>query len=324
LVTFTGTVNDDCTDLVSLRLWIDGGSGWEPVGSVIPGQTFYVNSMNTPIFDDPGGINYMIEATDAYGNVVTASGSVVAVFNVNPTLSFTSLPAGITIHDNQSVTVSGTVTDPAGSLDPLTVTINWGPGPNAIEVITIDPNGDGSFSASHAYALPSDQTVTISVTVDDDDGGSDSLSFSLTYHDVITITSAIGVGAEGGYLHFLLEANTAIGSLAFYEVDIDNDGGFDESADVTGGYDTEHVAMINVDKLALLGGAVDNGLYPARVRVTTSDGLYDEFEFNIDVGNTDPVITVLGPPTINEGDVYTITVSTSDLGPDSISSLSVD
>lgn len=281
-VSFSGTINDDITDPVSLRLSIDGGLTWESAGSVTPGSAFTLYSMMTPTFDD-GTVNYVVEATDANGNIVTASGTV-TVTNVAPTLSIPSPPSG-TIHENQSVTVSGTVTDPAGADDPLTVTINWGPGPNAIEVINIDLNSGGSFSASHRYDLPSDQTITITVTVVDGDGGSASQSFSLNYDDILSGLDGVAFGAVDGLINFLMSAHTDSGVIVGYSVDIDNDGSFDVSLDVDSEtWDPENVVLPFVDGLSLLGNPSADTTFSATFLATNSLGVWQTAPLTIYIG----------------------------------------
>ena len=120
-VPFSDAINDDISYPVNLQLSIDGGRPWESAGSVIPGDSFTRYSMMTSTFDD-GIVNYVVEATDANGKVVIASGRVTET-NVAPTLSIPT-PLRVTIHDNQFAYVGGTVTDPAEVADPLTVTIN--------------------------------------------------------------------------------------------------------------------------------------------------------------------------------------------------------
>ena len=75
----------------------------------------------------------------------------VTVNNVAPTVSLNS---NAPRNEGQSVTVSGTVSDP-GWLDPLTATINWGDG-GGIQTLTgslenVRPNATLTFSASHVY-----------------------------------------------------------------------------------------------------------------------------------------------------------------------------
>lgn len=124
--------------------------------------------------------------------------------------------------------LSGSVWDPAFSgyptHDPLLLTIDWGDGTPVFTKLFTDPSLAG-FSEFHTYNLPADQLIGITVTVDDGDGGTDSESFSLAYDDILTITNPKGLGAEGGLLHFRLNAQTEIGAIAAHAVDLLRDGG---------------------------------------------------------------------------------------------------
>jgi hypothetical protein len=90
------------------------------------------------------------------------------------------------VDENQSTTLTGTITDP-GTLDTFTLVVNWGDG-SPVDVYNY-PAGTTSFSETHQYldddptGTPSDD-YTIDVTVTDDDTGSDTASITLTVANV--------------------------------------------------------------------------------------------------------------------------------------------
>ncbi len=141
-----------------------------------------------------GDANYTISATatDEDGTF-TANTLDVFVQNVAPTITSVNL-SDTTIPEGQSVTVSGTFTDPALGVptETFTVVIDWGNG--ATSVATVD-NALGTYTATYTYAddhpltgTP-DDTFTITVTVTDDDGGSSSTAGNDLLEREVTVTN---------------------------------------------------------------------------------------------------------------------------------------
>src|SRR5438477_109917 len=123
-------------------------------------------------------------------------GRSVTVNNVAPTT--TGFTVTRSLHDAlpicQSVTVSGSFTDPALGVatETFTAEVAWGNGDTSLAVVS-----GGTFTATYTYAddTPSGtafDTYAVSVTVTDDDTGTDTLGGgSVTVNDVApTVTGS--------------------------------------------------------------------------------------------------------------------------------------
>ncbi len=131
------------------------------------------------VFDDATGVSptftevgqdgvfdVAVKVTDADG-AYDIDATTVTVTNVAPTID--TLDNSGPVDENTAVTVSGTASDP-GWLDPLTVTIDWGDGPEAPDSAVVEnvrPDATVAFSASHTYG--DNGTFSVEVCVADDD-----------------------------------------------------------------------------------------------------------------------------------------------------------
>jgi hypothetical protein len=176
---------------------VDGGSSGDleltPEGqTAFPGVT--VDDVNAGPWHnhfegDLGGLQVLVYSTD----ITLPDGSPAPVIIGGGQVQFTNTaPSGVTvsaspgtIDENQSVTLSGTFTDPDAE-DTHTVTISWGDGTTSTLSLAA---GARSFSATKQY-LDDDPTVTpsdvyaINVTVADDSGASGSGSTTVTVINV--------------------------------------------------------------------------------------------------------------------------------------------
>lgn len=147
----------------------------------------------THVYAD-GDAAYTISATATDEDGTFAANTLdVFVLNVAPTITSVNL-SDTTIPEGQSVTVSGTFTDPALGVptETFTVVIDWGNG--ATSVATVD-NALGTYTATYTYAddhpdtgTPDDK-FTITVTVTDDDGGSSSTADNNLPKPKVTVTN---------------------------------------------------------------------------------------------------------------------------------------
>src|SRR5262249_885804 len=143
--------------------------------------------------DNPAG-----RSTDSVAVTITTSDHQsatatipVIVRNVAPTLSGITRSAS-TINENDDLTVSGIVTDPAGMLDAPNVVITWGDGPATTTVpATTAPGllpGQLAFSATHRYlddpGGASSGSFPISIVVTDKDGGTENAGTVVTVANI--------------------------------------------------------------------------------------------------------------------------------------------
>ena len=123
---------------------------------------------------DSGTYTVGVTVTDGPGLSVTGGTSVTAA-NVSPSLSTLAFSPS-TVTDNQTVTVSGTFTDP-GTLDTYTVTYAWGDGFSTVDTL---PAGVRAFSGAHSYVTSGTYNVTVTVTDRDNGVGTKAASLVVT------------------------------------------------------------------------------------------------------------------------------------------------
>ncbi len=144
-------------------------------------------------FDGPDAQTVVVQVSD--GSLSDTDTATVNITNVAPTID-TIIASAASIDEGDSVTVSGTFSDP-GSGETYTGTSLWSDG-----VITAVTIGDGTFSTERTFpddhpttTTPSDQ-FTVQVTIDDGDGGQTSaVSPIVTVNNVEPSIDAIGVSA---------------------------------------------------------------------------------------------------------------------------------
>ncbi len=135
---------------------------------------------------------------------------------------------------------------------------------------------------------------------------------------------SFGVAWESSSASYLLKADPEAGTtIGYYTIDIDNNGSFDI------GY------LLHDDEL---GGALeweaplpqamlpaDNGQYTSRVRVySTQDYGWDEFDVPLSIGNMPARINIAAEHGVLPGGILSVSISTSDPGPDTVTSLTID
>jgi hypothetical protein len=146
--------------------------------------TFETTGQN-PIFsaaglDGPTSRSVSLRVTDAAG-LSAVSNATVNVLNVAPTLNSVTGPVAPQAV-NTTINLTVNYTDPAGSLDTYTVTVNWGDG-------TTDNNTSHTYSAAGVYR--------IRATVADDDGG---ISNEAVYEYVVVYDPSAGFVTGGGWI----------------------------------------------------------------------------------------------------------------------------
>src|SRR5204862_2609825 len=156
-----GAVTDPGTDTVADYLvhWGDGQS-----------DTYHSTGVKTHTYaDGPSNHPITVDLTDEDGSFLNAANALsVDVNNVAPTVA---LDPGNTLTWDESTTAERTFLystfDPAGANDPLTITIDCGPGGSYV---------DGSDTGTSFKCIFADgpASPTVSVSADDGDGGAGS------------------------------------------------------------------------------------------------------------------------------------------------------
>ena len=123
---------------------------------------------------DSGTYTVAVTVTDG-GGLSVAGGTTITATNVLPSLSSLVFSPS-TVTDHQTVTVSGTFTDP-GANDTYTVTFAWGDGSTSPLSLAA---GSRSFSGSHDYVTSGTYNVTVTVTDRDNGVGTQSASLVVT------------------------------------------------------------------------------------------------------------------------------------------------
>jgi Ca2+-binding RTX toxin-like protein len=205
--------------------------------------------------------------------------------------------ASVTVNEGQTAANSGTYGDvPA---DTVSVTASIGN-------VTFSSGGVWNWSYATADNAPA-QTVTITAT--DEDGGSSSTTFSLTVDNVnptLTVDNASVTVNEG---------QTATNSGTFGDVPADSVTLSASVGTVTGSAGNWSWSYATTDNT------------PAQtITVTASDedGGSTSVSFTLTVNNVAPNLVLSGAASANEGSTYTLSLSSSDPGADTIASWTIN
>ena len=174
-VDVTATGNDPDGDTLTYSWDLDDNGSFETVGKTV----------SYDLVGRDGVYTIRVQADDGNGGVATAS-TTVTVANVAPTVSLTS---DAPKDENTAVTVSGSIED-VGWLDPLTATIDWGPGPpEAISgtLTNLKPKAKLAFSVSHVYG--DDGSFEAEVCGTDDDAATTCKTIALKIDNVAPTAS---------------------------------------------------------------------------------------------------------------------------------------
>jgi len=225
----------------------------------------------------------------------------ISVHNVAPTLAVTGAgTAQIGVAYNLDLSAS----DPGD--DTLTGwSIAWGDGSFS------NPSGDAT-SASHVYTTAGNYSILASATDEDDSYVVNGPTVSVSSGAVNHAPSADPIAAqnvnEGLNVNLTVVGHDEDGDPLSYSLlsgpgSIDPDSGA-YSFHALDGFATHNIAV-----------RVSDGMAP--------DSFFDVF-FDITVHNVAPTLAISGPATGSEGQVYTLNLSSSDPGADSLSAWSID
>jgi|GEM_PF-1363301 len=251
----------------------------------------------TPTFlasglDGPSTYTVSLRVTDSGGQVSTTTATI-NILNVPPTLTIASSGS---VNEGSTYTITLSSSDP-GQDAISSWTINWGDG--SIQTINGNPS-----SASHVYA--DNGTYTISATATDEDG-----TWSANTHQVnvanvpptLTVTGGGGTINEGSSLTLHLSAT---------------DPGADTIRSWTINWGDGSIQTINGNPSSVSHLYADDGIYNITTSATDEDGTYMGQSTWVTVNNVGPTLTLGGSGSTNEGSTYTLTLSSSDPGADTI------
>ena len=246
------------------------------------------------VYADTGTYAIVVTLADSASHTVTANTSI-SPTNVGPVVGSLSLSPS-SIVDHQTLTVSGTFTDP-GTADTFTLTLDWGDGASSSQSLSA---GTRSFSATHAYNAAG--PVTIKATVADRDLATSSSTADLVVLPSNHAPADLTVGATAA-----LEGGSTTLSVSFTD------------ADAT---DTHTVAVTwgdgSTDSLALAAGAtstsathtyLETGTYTVAVTVTDVGGLSVAGGTTVTATNVSPSLSGLVFTPSSVTDHQTVTVS---------------
>jgi len=177
----------DADALDTHAVTVSWGAGATSAAVVLPADvpTFEAS----PVYDDTGTYPVVLTLEDSASHTATAGASV-SPTNVAPAMGTLTLSPNAVV-DHQTLTVSGSFTDP-GKSDTFTLTLSWGDG----TLWTDSPAaGTRSFSQTHAYAAAG--PVTITATVVDRDNGRSSSSVDLVVGSSNHAPSSLSLSVSG-------------------------------------------------------------------------------------------------------------------------------
>ena len=236
-------------------------------------------------------------ATDEDGTY-SANTVAVTVDNVAPAL----LISGAASVDEGSVyTLSLSSSDP-GTDTIANWTIDWGDGS---EVVAGNPS-----SATHTYADGANGYV-VSATATDEDGTFSSNSIAVTVDDVaptLVISGAASVDEGGVYTLSLSSSDPGADTITSWTID------WGDGSEVVAGNPSSATHTY-------ADGTVN---YTVSATATDEDGTFSSNSISVAVANVAPTLTISGAASVDEGGVYTLNLSSSDPGADTITSWTID
>ncbi len=253
------------------------------------------------VYADTGTYSVVLTLADSASHTMTASASV-SPTNVAPVVG-SLLLSPTSVVDHQTLTVSGTFTDP-GTADTFTLTLDWGDGTSSSQSLAA---GTRSFSDTHAYNVA--DPVTIKATVADKDLGKSSATADLVVLPSNHAPADLAVQATA-----VLEGGSSTLSVSFTDA---------ESSDT-------HTVAITwgdglSDSVALGSGAtsatashtyLDSGTYTVAVTVTDGGGLSVTGGTTVTAMNVSPSLSSLAfsPSTVTDHQTVTVSGTFSDPG----------
>ncbi|HPD81670.1 MAG TPA: PKD domain-containing protein [Candidatus Pacearchaeota archaeon] len=171
--------------------------------------TFSWDIDNNEIFGDSnilscsedGEFEVGVKATDADGDEGSVYTATIVCYNKVPVVNSLSVsPASI--YEEESTTLTATVSDVGADDTTLSYTINWGDG----SAFTTGSTSDGTIAATHQYMddnADDEYTITLTVTDTDSESGSDNVEIEVLNKNPWNVDAGVDQNAaEGDYICF--------------------------------------------------------------------------------------------------------------------------
>jgi hypothetical protein len=294
-------------NLSSADLGADTISKWAITwgdGSAVQTVTGNPSSVTHTFTDGPATRTISATATDEDGTFNAGNTVAVTVGNVTPTLSITGAPSvneGSLYILNLSATDLGTDTISQWA-------INWGDG-SAVQTMTGNPS-----TVSHTFT-DGPATRTISATATDEDGTFNATNtVSVTVANVVPTLAINGAtSVQEGALYTLHLSSTDLGADTITQWTI-NWGDNTPSQVVTGNPSTvTHTFADGVRLCTIIATATDEDSTFAATNTLA-----------VIVDNALPTLGISGASSVDEGSLYTLHLSSSDPGADTISQWNIN
>lgn len=296
------------------------------------GETTVVNTPTASLlhtFADDGNLVINVTAQDEDGLYVAQKEVVVA--NVAPTLSVsrTAVDDPELVNEGDAYVLSLAATDP-GDDTISSWTINWGDG-NTDTVL------GNTETVSHIYADDSAASVLDIVVTANDEDGETVTTLNVTVDDVAPTAglNAIGSGpatllANSGVVEVDEGSNVVLqigpvsdpgdDTVTTYFVDW-GDGSDVQEVDAPLVDPGEQIPTLNISHVYTDG----NADYTITIELVNEDGKFLNTEsLDVTVRDVAPLVAIRADSSVNEGDVYTIALTPSDPGDDSVEFYLID
>ncbi|MCA9067551.1 MAG: matrixin family metalloprotease, partial [Planctomycetaceae bacterium] len=285
---------------------IDWGDGNSP--EVVQVDEYGIFVVDHVYIDEGAYGYYDVSLTmDDGWSTYSESGSV-AVNNAEPTVI---LNIASSVFENDSVTATGTVSDP-GILDIFTtIEIDWGDGTQ--EPVTLDANGN--YNMSHVYVddemsgTPSDDYYVFIWATDDDLGYGEAWG-TVTVNNVAPVLTLNAVATVNeGQQATLSGTITDVSSLDEFDLTIDWGDGYVETY-----YTVPAGAFSYSYTYADDPPGIGADTYTIQVTVVDDDTGTDSKSTDVTVNNVNPVVTLDPVSDVNEGDSSYVSGTVTDPG----------
>ena len=257
-----------------------------------------------------------LRVTDADGLYENLNLSV-GVGDVNQAPSFTSATS-ISVNENTSGVIYTATADDADAGDTLSYSLIGGADQSSFTLNGADLSFTTTPDYENAADIGSDNTYQVQLRVTDADGLTDELDLSISVVDINEAPTFTSVAAVN------VSENTS--GVIYTATAEDADAGDTLSYSIIGGADRSFFSLDGADlsfiEAPSYGSAADsNGdnIYELQLRVTDANGLYENLNLSVGVGdvNQAPTFTSATSISVNEntsGVIYTATAEDADAG----------